>query len=431
MYIKKKKFISTCLVVLFAVFSSFIDYTNINYNGFISIVGSLVLVFWIIILFKVRKNTGYFIMSFFIFYINVSVVVGCYFIPSIRPFGLYQQITDDSVYMKGLMCVFWFSLIFLLLMISNVNSEKIELTKELNIVFRGNSIIAIVCYLIVILLFLLFFRSGAEGERATTISPILEYRIIFIIIGMLYTKDTKRNRLIWLSLILCTAAIVFNGGNRADTIPQLIAYFYVYHRKISYKWVLGLLFGAIVFMTAIGIVRGGGISALNGVGTLNIMTNSMFVADTATFAYFPSLEAINISNMIPVATKAVYFWGQVVYVFIGGSFGKYHLNELTSEYALHYNGFVAPLYFYFWFGFLGVVIFSVLVFKITTYVFTSKADNSYWKNGIFIYVVTTVTRWYLYNPLLIFRGSIYMFLCMAIALVFDNYIRKGTATFSL
>ena len=93
------------------------------------------------------------------------------------------------------------------------------------------------------------------------------------------------------------------------------------------------------------------------------------------------------------------------YTFLGGISEYEILNSLTGKYQVNYGGGLLTCYFYFWFGWLGVIFISIYIAFLYSTI-KNNCENKYseYKEVLSIFIISTIPRWYLYMPNLLFRG---------------------------
>ena len=392
-----------------------------NIMGFFSVL-LLVRAAW-----KYRYNTSVFICLLFIAYSVFSIWIGVYFDTNMRPL-FYQQFTKPNVYNIGMQCLFLFSIVLW----NFTRKNKVLRQRKKNCDVKDNYLISILCAVFTILIVVFNFSFGTEGERASS-TTLYEYKIVFCIIGMLYSKKSSLLKYMWISIIAVSCMLSFMGGNRVDAIPLIIAVIYFYYNNIDPKRVVGIVMVAIFFMVSIGAVRQTIVTeGLDFRVIIKKIVDEKFTFDTAYWAYIPALASLSISNIVPVAEKIDLFIGQLLYIFGGSKFNSYRLVFYTKNYYNHVNGFVSPIYFYMWFGLWGAVLFAIIVCGYLKWICKRKdMIKSSIKQSLIeaasAYFVSSVPRWFLYEPFGLLRGElIVVIVCLVFALLQQILTRRIT-----
>ena len=421
--IKRTRLILFTFFVVLILISSIVK-NNVTY----CILGGISVVLLSSVAYNFRKITSLFICFFFIAYSTYSILMGVYLFPNIRPY-FFQQFTDDSVYRIGIQCIYIFALS--LWFLTNLRDTEVECSVNClyndDDINKKNSIVALLCAFITILIICMNFSFGNSGERATNTS-LYEYKIIFCIVGMLYSGNSKLLKYMWEILILFSCLLSFAGGNRADAIPLIIALIYFYYNNTDFRKTIIIIVMGIFSMVAIGAFRE---TIIQGGFDLQIIIRKIveekFTFDTAYWAYIPALASISVAKIIPMSEKIKLIGGQILYILGGGRFNEYRLEFYVKKYFNHVNGFVSPVYFYMWFGLFGAVLFAILVYYcIEKTTFKKKKQLEKWKRNIIqclsVYYISSVPRWYLYDPFGLIRGGMIMTITCFLFICFDEMI---------
>lgn len=410
------------IYVFFYGFSELINNISAVYSVLISI----------LMCYIYRHNIGFFITMFFLAYTNYSIAFGVYLFPSIRPNHIYYQFTNIDTYGNAILCILIFEAVLLLLsqrVIKNPEMVKLE-KKSVNYV-GDNAIIANLCIFLYLLVFFTNFRFSQSGGRAT-LSPLLEYRNLFFIIGFCYSGGKKYIKILWIIVISVTAVLTLMGGNRADIFASitLLVCFYFYDR-LNYKHVLYLMPVAIVIFATVGFIRGG-ISLLAMKNAVQTLWESKMTYEGATYAYGASISMIELTSIISNKEKIDLLINHIVYAFTLGSGGNINpdLARFSRQYYFHNFGFVSPLYFFVWVKLFSGVILAFLIkgyanlYKYITVIHKSSFDKL--KVMLFYFFIANFARWYTYGPMALFRGAFLAGLLFILAEVIDIVTkRKG------
>ena len=132
----------------------------------------------------------------------------------------------------------------------------------------------------------------------------------------------------------------------------------------------------------------------------------------------PSLAVIELTDMVPEEEKKELLLNHLSYIFTLGAAGKDRadLSTWSRDYYFHVWGFISPIYFYFWFLYLGPVIYALLV-NFYSQIYQKMIHippKTFWQRAKYIlsiYFVCNVARWYAYGPMALLRG---MFVCFVI-----------------
>ena len=432
--IKRKSFLAFVLAILCALIAVF--NAAADYKCDITLTGIVVLLISVYMIYRYRNNVGLSISMLFIFLSNYSIIVGVYFDPSVRPSSMYGQITDVTVYNKALTAILLFELGLMVYSLINMEeqqdsfllTDKVNSSEEKeikNTITSVDKLISIVCLIAFAVIFFSEFSLGESRERASG-SPLMEYRCIFFLIGLMYCRNDKLLKKFYLILLIITSALVFIGGNRANALSPIIVY-YVYTSGINnkkrrfFKLLIVCIIGY-VSMIAIGALR----TSLFSSGGFDTVINKIFdeklTFDTAIYAYFPGLSTISLSDSIDKWQSLLQHF---FYIFVGGAYGQQRFQFIVRQTYFHTYGFVSPLYFYPWLGVLSGVGLSIIVnFYIKIIKQPSKKGISLYKYGAFLYFCAMTPRWYLYDPFPLIRGLFVYSIVFAVVYCGYNLITK-------
>jgi len=365
----------------------------------------LVLLISVYFMYRCRKNILLFIMSFFIFYSNYSISVGIYVSPN-RPSVLYSQITDVATYGIGITLILLFMWLLVMFMPQNIKTTNREYNPN---ILEKNINILIISFLCIVLSFIFVYGYSRTSLIRGSSSPIYEYSVILFILGFHYSGNNKYLQAIMKILLVLFALQSFMNGTRVEGFIFIISFIcYFYAHKITYLKLIPILMIGIFFMIYIGVFRANATLSLENIAfVLSTIKDSKFVFDTATWAYFPSLCMIEVRNIIPFSESLRLFKQFVLSIFLGGSVADSNPTDFVRQYYWHANGGWSQMFFYFWFGWIGMVpLLSLVIFYMKAIInrFPENSKGSY-RQLLAIYIVSTVPRWYIYAPLPLLRGA--------------------------
>lgn len=164
----------------------------------------------------------------------------------------------------------------------------------------------------------------------------------------------------------------------------------------------------------------GDVSLIN---TTKDFFNMYFVFDTPVYAYYSSATQIaseSLSNLEEKMISALSFLGSI---FGGESTGYGNLtNYVSSNYFKNIGGGLYPTYFYFWFGWLGVIASSLILVLILNKINSENLNEIH--KLIFVTIIFSVPRWYLYTPLSLFRPVFLMIIIAYILSIINKSFDK-------
>lgn len=383
-----------------------------------------------------RKNIGLFIVMFFIAYTNYSVIMGVYFFPELR-FGYYYQITSVDTYGKDIISIMLFEFFLAIFSLfsskSNFSRNQIKRETPKEKLKTSNYVVAYGGMLLYLFAFFYGILTGRQIEDRLANTALKEYRTIFLIISLIYSKHNKGIRNCWLIIIAITSLIVFLGGSRADAFPSLFAFAVYYCPKwIKAKHILLLMIPIVIFMAAVGYFRTSfEISFDIFTYTTEKLKSDKLTYEGAIAGYFPSLAMIEITDVLSLKEKIYLLFKHIIYVVGGSKIGNPDLSEFSKDYFGHYNGFITPAYGYVWFGAFFGPLFIALLVQFYIHI-TLKSEKRKQSNGegrgqyldcLALYFLSTVARWYCYGPMGLLRG-VFVFTCIYLVVYICSKIFK-------
>lgn len=358
----------------------------------------------IYLLVKSHKNIFTFIATFFLFWSNYSIVVANYFT---NLDSLFLCDSNDAVSIVGLKIICLFTTVLILL----IGNYKIDTAQHLHIRAEESGHILIAIGYLLILIYILVFgfvRPNTEGERGSP-SAMYEYSIIFFIVGSYYFFDIKIYKIISVVLMLLYALQNTLYGGRVTALQELLIIYILFFQKTikpNVKKILPLAITGFIIFSTIGIFRAStSFSSASLTTTANTLAERKLTLDTAYSSFFTSLTFIKTENILNFVERMSIFRNWCLSMIIGGSaVPNCNLAMITYNYYYHCYGGVLPFFGHFYFGYIGVIFYSVVisVYMNALYCFHNKSDII---KCVLFYIAVTTPRWYLYSPSNLFRGS--------------------------
>ena len=388
----------------------------------------LIILVEIFMLIKVRKNNMLLFIYLCIFYFDYSVIVGKYIgIPIKRLSIVYSQIPMKSnVHFIGLMSILLFHIILALLMPKVKETPNNPFVN--NFLEKKASIAFITLLTTIIILGYLFFPS-IVGSRA-----LYEYAIILFCLGFYSSKKNSSYYYILVFLMAISTVVNMYHGGRIISLMPMIAYFIIHNiTKLTSKKLIEFFVIIIVVFTFFGlygdlIEKKESIKrvSFNDLGTT--LVERKFTLDTSVAAYWAGLTYIATSGKVTAHYRMINFMEYITkYTLLGSKSNYIPLNELSYKYYVHYSGGYAQSYFYFWLGYVGVIIYAIYISIFINIVNNITKESTDLKKIICIYFISTLPRWYLYYPTPLFRGIVIMLIIylFLVKLFKNNKIYKG------
>lgn len=414
-------FVFACVILCLHLFAGF---ESIFLNKITALLSVIICVFLVL---KFRKNILIELFCCIFFYSIYSVVFSRYLVVLPRYQEYYLQV-DQKVYGLGIAILF----LFVLCIFHGLSEcpSVLQTNRDDFVSANSNVFFSAVLDCLVVVLFLLSFDFSQFGERGAT-SPVFEYIGVLICLSYYFAGPLK-----WFSFNLITDIIILGislvslvYGERVAVLQFLIIAFLMrYSNYFSAPTLLGCFFVGIILMNIVGEYRSDYQFEDNLIKTVwNNLQNTYLTFNGADLGYYCTLTFLLVRSFTPFLVRLDLF-GEFVQSLILGLSNVSPTASLpfyTRQFYVHQYGGMYPHYFYFYFGWAGVISFSLFCAFIMRYVFrrmnrTNKLQSSSTPYALLgCYIVAVSPRWLLYSPSALFR-SVALFWSVFLVLSFLN-----------
>lgn len=414
---KKKQMIDSIATIgVLALCIVFVVFKLYNKN----VLGFLLLGTNTYMLIKYRKHKLLFFTMLTIWYFNYSFVITKYIGQKAMLLeNLYNQLVNgNTLYISIIMQIVFLCIINLI-----VGEVKYIEPKEEENTNNSKSTKIFVLIIHIALIAILIYHLVNKITYNTT---LFEYSILLFILVLYYSKGNKKNRIISEVILGIFSIYSLLIGERIAVLQFLIVDFIInYLDKFKIKHIISCLVLGIVTFTVAGLYGdfldyGYDFKDLTPKYIIEQFAERRLALDTSVSAYFSGLSMVDVSNKYTdefrLNNGLEYF---TKYTLLGGKANYDTLDVEIREHQVNYGGGLTTCYFFFWFGWIGVVLISIYVgilLRITKNVENDKS-NTYTKM-LSIFIIGTLPRWYLYVPTMLFRGI----LIFSIAYVIMHFI---------
>lgn len=417
---KKNASYSNILRLLLTAIISIIIVFKLQFNS-MQIIAFLVLLVNVGIIYKSRRNSYSLLVGFLMLYFNYGIVVGEYLAKNKQPeLNSIRMINNGYYYNLGIVMLLLFLVIYLVFI--KVNDKS----KYNAMYFKNNSII-FYSILIALVLICIFCVNRVRGySYSVNISPIYEYSYILFIFLIRYSNNDGRKKIIIFLIASIFIIQDFYYGGRITSIQiSLVIITGFYLNKINIKNLTIGVFIGIIIMSFVSSYRGS--YSLDRASIMSVWENlkkDLFVDYTAIYAYNSSITHIAGGDFFNFGYKMKSFFGFIVSIFIGENSEIAKMGNVTRLVDPIYNNIGGGLifsHFYFWLGWIGIVIGGIVISVILNKLIKGKHQIS---NLMLIGFIATMPRWYLYSPLAIFR-SVFVFIPIAyvICIIIEGFFK--------
>lgn len=383
----------------------------------------VIIVLSLILLYKTRNDLRMFISFLFLSYNLYSIVVGEYLIGGLLGIPI-TTVKTDAVYYILLRIVFIFTL--LLCVFLDSKSKSFQLTPISNPYLY-------MFFLVLILVIIVFgIDRSYSANYKVSINPLYEYGVIIFLFAF-YTSGSsqiKKFFLVLLSLIYILQDYYYGG--RISSLQLMILtinlYFiqYLNTRKILSLAGVGLLVNNIV-----AFLRNTNNSSADFkiIFFVKKIISNYFVFDTSVYSYYASATHIATLEYFYLTReqRLSSFFNFVKAIFIGSKNDSGNLTRfISSNYYLNLGGGFFPSYFYFWFGWSGVILSATLIALLLNKLSEATYENEKNKDIkkiVLLISLTYMPRWLIYNPLMLFRPIFFSVLIYSCINVFHNKLK--------
>ena len=355
-------------------------------------------------LYLTRTNALMIMIMLLITYSNYSILYANFISPST---AIYASEITKSVTTISLNIL----LLFNCLMFLFTNWKGIKPLREIGFIekTKQNGLVLFLISIMLVIVFLFGFeRPSFAGMRGSP-KPIYEYSLSLFLVFFYYCGNNKLYKQIGLFFTIMFALQNFVFGGRILGIQFLLcAYFVLYLNRISQKYLIIITFVALVLMNIIGILRGALLYGIIDFGwIIRQMVDNGFALDTAYAAYYTSEAFVYVHEQIGIQDRLELFRNFLIGILFGSEKSSV-IQYVVKDYVMNNGGGIIPHFFFFYLGAFGVFVANLLVAFYLKIVINLNRFSSGILKCIGVYVVCHVFRWYLYTPLGLLRGVLFL-----------------------
>lgn len=381
---------------------------NIEYNFSIILLAWLIICMDLFLFLRNKDNPLLLLINMFILYFNYSICMGEYIAHNlvIENNDLYSK-AFGNLYQKGIILLFLFDLVRFMYMKKKISYGGIKR--------NPNNFVYYILMICIIYIGIFQIDRSVSVSYEVKISTLYEYSYLFFILLLYYQDESKFKKILThtIAFIFIMQDMIFGG--RITSIQIILTFAIMeYANLLKIKYMVAPFFLFQLLFMAVGVYRAGYSFDSSISGLFDIASGNLFVLDTSVYAYFSSIGHLNATSFVDLGLRFSSLVSFLVSLVLGGSMSNSFridsslsaVTEIASDYHWNAGGGIIFSYFYFWLGYTGVVLLSIITFRILIKILTSKSLIS---GLISVCLTVAVARWYLYNPTAFYRGPFVIF----------------------
>jgi len=279
--------------------------------------------------------------------------------------------------------------------------------------------------LILVAVALIFGYERHEFDRyVSNAKPIYEYTALGLMMIWYYSKN---NTISTILIGLVGIAYILQGfiyGDRSSVVILAVLYITAVGIKYSMRGMTLIAISAVALSSAVAVYRSFSDSGISQMLRSFLNRGLLLVfSDTASASFYSGIAIVAIREKIP--ERFEYLWKFIASIFLGSGFPGLEEANITLLAKTIYplgGGGLYPSYFYFFGGYVGVIIGAIMLALILRIVFTGQTPYFLFLQ---CYMTAMSLRWFLYTPYTLFRSSIFVFSVLFYACLIFSQISKN------
>ena len=366
----------------------------LNANNYYEMMSFVLILASASLLIKVKDDIKLFLVAIPIFYANYSIAIGEFLNKNTQISFNSIRFLNYDMYVTTLLAITAFTIIFTSILKPNSRSNEFP--------FKDNPVIFYVLLVMSILINYLFFdRSDSSGYIVRT-NSIHGYLYILFLFMTYYSGDKKHRKILIVSSLAFVVIQSLIFGGRLAVIPSVvIVVLTLFPNRVNYKNITPMILLGVIVLTTIGQIRGTGHVDVRTI--LELFKEGFFVQDTSVYAFNSSVTHVYSREIYSLPEKMLSLVAFVVSIVIGqgSEFTNFGNVTLVSDNVMNnLGGGIIGTHFYFWLGWIGVVLSAILFSMIINHL---NHSEQHLHLLALIAIVATTSTWYIYSPLQFFR----------------------------
>lgn len=271
----------------------------------------------------------------------------------------------------------------------------------------SNGVVVAICAVSFLLCGVFGVGSASATSDRYGITPIYEYSMVFLIVGLYFGGNRKDSVVVFTILSIIRIVIDFAIGSRVTSAAILsIWYLMVFAPRVKARHAVPLLAVVFIAMLTVGELRGSGFTISAVIDGIADYFQAGYAWDGAYAAYHTS-ESMVAYRELAISDPTVFDFGNyLVSLVTGVSGGHVELQREMSPLFWNMGGGYLPFFFYYYSGYTGVAAASLLVgVLLRSFALCSENErDSDIGRFVFVWVCATSFRWLSYSVSPLVRG---------------------------
>ena len=405
MKLNRKNLVIFIIDIIFLLLGILVIYFTEDNTKTFPRLGVFLIVISLYMSFKVRKNQNLAFMFAVIAFINISLSITD-LIQYGETVAKWQLAFRNTIYNTyNAKATVLLNVVLNLFITANYCDKVAEKSIGKNIVRKDNKVISILGYIILTLILLTGYGNDMRSGTGyvSNSNTLYEYAIVIFAMIWYYSKNNRKINILLIIYSIIYSLYSLYYGDRSAAFLMIFLVILLYLKDISLKKMVIFAIVALVVSNFIAEYRENNNSNLYKL-MINTMERGMY-SDTVSYSYYTS---ITISALHHYEEKPIKLFPKYLKsFFIGGrgdaiaSLSVYAREKYMDLFNRDGGLYHSP--FYAFGGYKGVIIGAIVLGCCIRY-FYSKYSN----NLIIVQMLITAftIRWYLYNPLSLYRSAI-------------------------
>lgn len=364
-----------------------------------------IICFSILVSFKARRSRNLLFLSMIILFINLSFgfvdLIGKGL--SVADWQMSLRLTAYNVH-TGKSILLFMSIINMFIIHPGPKIAQVSIERKRNVIISSVGLL---------FLFIILFLGYGESVRksagyASNRNPFYEYSIVIYLVVWFFSKNLKLNVILLRihSILYVVQSLFYGDRSAAFLMVILVALLEI--RRISIRKLSIFSIIAVLLSNFIAINRNYG--HLETPEKLKQMLERGLYSDTVSYAYYSSITITALHDYSDDGQNEALFIEFLKSVFRGTTNAAVpsltvYIRENFGD-LFNRGGGIYSSHFFAYFGYAGVVVSAIILGLIlrSVYYRSSPVAQLYQ-----VLIVTFSIRWYLYNPIALYRSVLFIF----------------------